>query len=116
MNIIKEIGLPAMLEQCAEECTELAKASLKLARKYRNENPTPRREDELLEELKEEIGDVVLCINLIVDSLEIDREEIIENMSGKTWRWKKRIQEHGGNMVVPREKKDGKEKDSNTDH
>lgn len=41
MNLVNEIGVPAMLEQCAEECTELAQACLKLARKIRNENPTP---------------------------------------------------------------------------
>lgn len=32
MRIIEEIGEAAMLEQLAEECTELAKAALKMAR------------------------------------------------------------------------------------
>ena len=32
MNIIEEIGTAAMLEQLAEECNELGKAALKLAR------------------------------------------------------------------------------------
>ena len=32
MKIIEEIGEAAMLEQLAEECTELAKAALKMAR------------------------------------------------------------------------------------
>lgn len=39
--MIEKIGAPAMCEQAAEECTELAKAFLKLARIIRNENPTP---------------------------------------------------------------------------
>lgn len=41
MKIIEEIGEAAMLEQLAEECTELAKAALKMARIIRKENPTP---------------------------------------------------------------------------
>lgn len=40
MKIIEEIGEAAMLEQLAEECTELAKAALKMARIIRKENPT----------------------------------------------------------------------------
>ena len=32
MKIIEEIGEAAMLEQLAEECTELAKAALKMAK------------------------------------------------------------------------------------
>ena len=39
MKIIEEIGEAAMLEQLAEECTELAKAALKMARIIRKENP-----------------------------------------------------------------------------
>ena len=41
-DIIDTIGLPAMLEQLAEECSELAQASLKYARLLRGENPTPK--------------------------------------------------------------------------
>ncbi len=41
MDIIKEIGTAAMLEQLAEECTELGKAALKMARIIRKDNPTP---------------------------------------------------------------------------
>lgn len=37
MKIIEEIGEAAMLEQLAEECTELAKAALKMARIIRKE-------------------------------------------------------------------------------
>ena len=46
INIMEEIGEAAVLEQLAEECTELAKASLKLARILREENPTPVTRDE----------------------------------------------------------------------
>ena len=40
-TIVDRIGLPALLEQTAEECTELAHACLKEARRLRGENPTP---------------------------------------------------------------------------
>ena len=41
--MIEKIGAPAMCEQAAEECTELAHAALKLARAERGENPTPTK-------------------------------------------------------------------------
>ena len=40
--IVDRIGKPAMLEQTAEECAELAHACLKEARRLRGENPTPK--------------------------------------------------------------------------
>lgn len=40
-EIIDKVGESALLEQLAEECAELAKASLKLSRTMRKENPTP---------------------------------------------------------------------------
>ncbi|MEI3320589.1 MAG: hypothetical protein V8R90_08905 [Eubacterium sp.] len=44
MKIIEEIGEAAMLEQLAEECTELAKAALKMARIIQRESDTCNRE------------------------------------------------------------------------
>ena len=43
--MIEQIGLPAMLEQMAEETAELTQALLKYSRKLRNENPTPKTHD-----------------------------------------------------------------------
>lgn len=43
IEMIDIIGRPAMLEQLAEEASELAKAALKLARIDRGENPTRSR-------------------------------------------------------------------------
>jgi hypothetical protein len=45
-SIVGKIGLPATLEQLAEECAELSQAALKLARLHRGENPTPVTEQE----------------------------------------------------------------------
>lgn len=94
MNIIKEIGFPAMLEQCAEECTELAHVCLKLARKYRNDNPTPRTEEELLENLKEEIADVFYCASLIGGKISLESQDIDRMITAKRERWENRIREH----------------------
>lgn len=50
-----------ILAQLAEECAELGKAALKLARIVRKENPTPVTKEEALENLREEYTDVVQC-------------------------------------------------------
>lgn len=60
--MIEKIGEPAMLEQLAEECTELEKAALKKARILRNENPTPVTLEEADENLVEEYCDMEICI------------------------------------------------------
>lgn len=41
-DVLDMIGTAALLEQLAEESAELAQAALKMARKLRNENPTPK--------------------------------------------------------------------------
>ena len=61
--IAEKIGLPAMYEQLAEECTELAKAALKMARVIRGENPTPKTVEEVEKDLIEEVTDVSICVS-----------------------------------------------------
>ena len=45
-QVIEAIGLPAVLEQCAEELAELTQAALKMARKLQRwlDRLTPERE------------------------------------------------------------------------
>ncbi len=62
INIMEEIGEPAVLEQLAEECSELSKAALKLARILREENPTPVTRAEARAALQEEKEDVMNCL------------------------------------------------------
>lgn len=62
MNILETIGEPAVLEQLAEECTELAQVALKLSRILREENPTPVSRKEARERLIDEKQDVVNCL------------------------------------------------------
>lgn len=60
------IGKPAMLEQTAEECSELAQACLKLARIMRNENPAYITKSQAIGNLNEEIADVMICLGELV--------------------------------------------------
>lgn len=95
MNVIDKIGVPALLEQTAEESVELAHACLKLARKIRGENPTPKTKEELCHNLNEEIADIRLCIDTMIDEL-VDVVSIVEIMNVtkyKDQRWKERLAE-----------------------
>jgi hypothetical protein len=87
VRIIDEIGKAAMLEQLAEECTELAKAALKMARIIRNENQTPVTEEEAIANIREEYTDVVQCAGEL--SLTVDDEQMMR----KHERWEKRVRE-----------------------
>lgn len=95
MNVVDKIGVPALLEQTAEESVELAHACLKLARKIRGENPTPKTKEELSHNLNEEIADVRLCIDTMIDEL-VDIVSVMEIMNVtkyKDQRWKERLAE-----------------------
>lgn len=82
-------GTPAMLELLAEECAELGHAALKLARKFRGENPTPRTRAECLRALDEELADVLT----VVDQLDgiVDMAAVAEHKEEKLDRWKARV-------------------------
>lgn len=77
-SMIDLVGEPATLEQLAEECTELGKAALKLARILRNENPTPVTREDAKANLLEEWTDVYqvasLELGLSPDYDQIDRK------------------------------------------
>ena len=93
-DIIDTIGLPAVLEQLAEECAELAQASLKYARFLRGDNPTPKTEQECLEALTEEMADVELCNSLLFgDGCVVDYDAVLRIATDKLTRWHERIQE-----------------------
>lgn len=58
-----------MLEQTAEECSELAQACLKLARILRNENPAYITKSQAMGNLTEEMADVMVCCGELLASL-----------------------------------------------
>lgn len=97
---IRMLGEPALMEQLAEECSELAQAALKLARKERGENPTPKTLDECFKALIEEMADVKLCIWVVEASRSFD---LRCNCDRKRERWAQRIREARGE--TPGEKK-----------
>ena len=93
LNIIERIGTPAALEQLAEECCELGQAALKLARKLRGENPTPKTYDECMKAFNEENADVLVCLDLLIKSGLIHNESIDSEMVLKERRWQDRLDE-----------------------
>ena len=88
-TVSTDIGVAAILEQLAEESTELAQAALKLARIERGENPTPVPANVAFSNLLEETADVRLCIKVL--------ESVVGNMdtasieNAKLTRWAARI-------------------------
>ena len=84
--IVERIGLPAMYEQLAEECTELAKAALKKARLIRGENPTPKTAEEIDKNLIEEVTDVALCASELKLQFDPDLWERKINRFEHRWR------------------------------
>ena len=84
-NIEQLIGKPALLEQLAEEASELTKAALKLSRILRCENPTPVTEQEAINDLIEEYSDVIQC------SRELKLRQDEDQIKYKDIRWHNRI-------------------------
>lgn len=82
--MIEKIGEPAMLEQLAEEATELSHAALKLARIIRGENPTPVTEVEAWENVIEEFTDVSMC------AFELDVNANMDIWDAKAQRFRER--------------------------
>lgn len=87
--MIEKIGAAAMLEQLAEEATELAHAALKLARIERGENPTPVLKEDAMDHLIEEYTDVVQCAEEF--SLVPNREQIKLKKMRFEERWKEEL-------------------------
>ena len=95
--IVEHIGVPALLEQLAEECCELAQASLKMARKLRDENPTPKSIEDIRDNLIEEIADVDVCLDRLEDETDIvDRLELATIEIDKKKRWQERLEQRSG--------------------
>lgn len=90
-DLEQAIGMPATLELCAEECMELAHICLKIARKIRDENPTPRTFEEMVENLKEELADVTLCVDSVEKIMGLPSDEIDDICEAKRSRWADRM-------------------------
>ena len=86
---MEKIKLPVNELLCglAEECSELAQASLKLRRAYDQTNPTPVDTDTAFEKLCEEIADVLLYIEQVT----VPMPYILEIKQRKLKRWQSRL-------------------------
>lgn len=85
------IGLPALLDQTAEECCELGQSCLKYSRKLRNENPTPKELGEITKNFYEEMADVFACCIVLCANGYLDNEYIHELADQKIERWCSRL-------------------------
>ena len=92
--LLEKIGKPAMLEQLAEECSELTQAALKKARILRRENPSPVTEEMANANLEEETADVLLCINELSGAAEIHMASVEKIMAAKRKRMIARLEEN----------------------
>lgn len=93
LETILSIGEPALLEQLAEECSELEQAALKLARLERGESPTPKAPGQCLTALIEEVADVKLCVSVVEKSRDLNAGRIADIVELKEERWAQRIRE-----------------------
>lgn len=103
-KIFEKVGEPALLEQLAEECGELAMACLKLghtaqkmARKERNENPTPKTFGECMEEFYVEAADLEISLEAVMLSpmVQVSRINYYYDKHKKRWRDRLGIGEAG---------------------
>ena len=89
--IWEKIGIPAMLEQTAEEAVELAHACQKLARIERGENPTPAKKIETMDAVEEEAADMFICIDELIRAEIINRRLMELRMNKKIDRARERL-------------------------
>ena len=92
--LYERIGLPAMLEQMAEECNELSHACLKYSRYLRNENPTYTEPEEMIRNINEEMADVTITLGELLgsDFTGDDNREYEEFISAKIKRMIERME------------------------
>ena len=94
MKVSDQIGIPALLEQTAEECMELAHACLKLARILRKENPTPCYGMDVVKNVNEEAADILVCLDALYEASIISDDAVEDIKNIKKERWKSRIAEN----------------------
>lgn len=90
-EVLDQIGEAAALEQTAEECAELAHACLKMARKFRAENPTPVAEVWISASIHEEVADLMNCMDMILRMPWVNAEKIRSIKEEKMKRWHERV-------------------------
>lgn len=97
-EITNYITTPALLEQCAEEAAEFAQSCLKLARKFRGENPTPKKPEEILIQLHDETADMMISIDSLVEKGVVSWDIVNPIIENKYKRWQRRIKENNDGL------------------
>ena len=95
-HVVRSLDKRSVLEQLAEESSEITKAALKVIRAEKlSVNTTPIAYEESMEKLIEEINDVRMIINMLktkypeLDNALPEDNDIINNPKWK--RWAKRL-------------------------
>ena len=90
--ILKKMDERTLLEQLAEEASELSQAALKLIRaKGLSENVTPKRDDNITQNLTEEMMDCSIVMALLcckdekIRTAGLDRKDMEESPKWKRW-------------------------------
>lgn len=91
-KILAAVGEPAVLEGLAEECAELAKAALKLARIKRGENPTPVPLETAKLNFIEEVGDVHCYLETLARLYPIRYADLLHMVELKRARFVRRLE------------------------
>lgn len=91
--LLERIGDAAMLEQTAEECSELAHACLKYARMLRGENPADMLKSTAMDNVVEEMADVMICLDELTGIDVLSMHEVGKWMDFKERRMKERFGE-----------------------
>ena len=87
--IRRKMPMVERLAGLAEEACELAQAALKLRRVFDGTNPTPKREEDAIDDLIEEIADV----NLYLSIIDYSKCEVDRIMKQKKERWERRLED-----------------------
>lgn len=86
--IRSRLGAAVLYDQLAEECSELVQAALKQSRFIRQVNPTDIEQVDIVRNVDEEVGDVLLCLDVL--GLKPDVRMGIAKLD----RWVSRIEKH----------------------
>lgn len=92
-EILDHVGEPAVLEQTAEECAELAHACLKMSRNLRGENPTPVADVWIKASVQEELADLMNCVDILLNIPWMNAKRVQDIQIEKIKRWGERIRE-----------------------
>jgi NTP pyrophosphatase (non-canonical NTP hydrolase) len=75
----EHFGENANLDICIEECSELIKAIIKYKRYKRWKHDPKKRQAQIpyLDDIKEEIADVLICVSQLIDVFDLEMEKPI---------------------------------------